>query len=61
MRLRQLSQRLVKVFLELFVWQLCELFTKVSICKLLHVPLVVPANFLAFDSFIEQFSVEFAH
>ena len=61
MGLCQVRQRLEKVFLELFVRQLCKLSAKVPICKLLHVPRVVTADFFALDAFVEQFSIELAH
>jgi len=60
-RLSQLGQGRVKVNFVLLALQLGELFRKVFVHELLHVALVVPRNFLSFDSTIEQISVEFAH
>lgn len=61
MRLRNLCQRREEVFLELFIWQLSKLFGKVAIGELLHVPLVVPADFFAFDTSVEHVSIELSH
>ena len=61
MWLSHLSKRLIKLHLELLCRKLCELSTKMLVCKLLHVLLIVSWYFLAFHSSIEKISEKLAH
>ena len=61
MRLSQLSYSMIKIKLQLLIRQLRKLLAEMSIDKLLHMPLVIPRNFLTFDALVEQVTEELSH
>ena len=61
LRLSHLSQSPEEVFLERLVRQIRELSAEIAVRELLHMPLVVTGDFLAFDALVEEVTVEFTH